>query len=68
MRNKIIQLTCNIMSKRHAILCQNVTQYYVKTSRNIMSKRHGIFTENFTIFFSKAGKTGSVPEFEFDIF
>ena len=34
----------------------------------IMSKRHGIFTENVTIFFSNAGKTGSVPEFEFDIF
>ena len=35
---------------------------------NIMSKRHGIFTENFTIFFLNAGKTGSVTEFEFDIF
>ena len=45
MRNKIIELTCNIMSKLHSI-----------------------FTENFAIFFSNAGKTGSVPEFEFDIF
>ena len=35
---------------------------------NIMSKCHGTFTENFTIFFSNAGKTGNVPEFEFDIF
>ena len=45
MRNKIIELTCNIMSKRH-----------------------GIFTENIAIFLSNAGKTGSVPEFGFDIF
>ena len=37
------------------------------TSNN-MSKRHGIFTENFIIFFSKAGKTGKVPEFQFDTF
>ena len=37
------------------------------TSNN-MSKRHGIFTENFIIFFSKAGKTGKVPEFQFDKF
>ena len=35
---------------------------------NIMSRRHGISTENFTIFFSNIGKTGNVPEFEFDIF
>ena len=33
---------------------------------NIISKRHGIFTENFTIFFSNPGKTGNVPEFEFN--
>ena len=33
---------------------------------NIMSKHHGIFTENFTIFFSNAGKTGNLPEFEFE--
>ena len=32
-----------------------------------MSKRHGIFTEKFIIFLSSAGKTGNVPEFEFDI-
>ena len=31
-----------------------------------MSKHHGIFTENFTIFFSNAGKTGNLPEFEFE--
>ena len=37
------------------------------TSNN-MSKHHGIFTENFIIFFSKAGKTGKVPEFQFDKF
>ena len=31
-----------------------------------MSKSHGIFTENSAIFCSNAGKTGNVPEFEFD--
>ena len=36
--------------------------------RKIMSKRHGIFTENIIISFSNAGKTGNVPEFEFDKF
>ena len=35
---------------------------------NNMSKRHAIFTENFIIFFSKAGKTGKVPEFQFEKF
>ena len=34
----------------------------------IMSKRRGVFTEKFTIFISNAGKTGIVPEFEFDKF
>ena len=35
--------------------------------RKIMSKRDGIFTENITLFLN-AGKTGNVPEFEFDKF
>ena len=34
----------------------------------IMSKRSGVFTENFTVFFLNEGKTGNVPEFEFDKF
>ena len=33
-----------------------------------MSKSHGIFNKNFTISFSNPGKTGNVPEFEFDKF
>ena len=34
----------------------------------IMSKRHDIFADNYTIFFSNAGKSGKVPEFEFNKF
>ena len=45
----------------------------MKNKRNnhiskIISKRHNIFTENLAIFFSNTGKTGNVPELEFDIF
>ena len=35
---------------------------------SITSKRQGIFTENFNILISNIGKTGNVPELEFDKF
>ena len=33
-----------------------------------MLKRHCIFIENLTMYFSNAGKTGNMPELEFDKF